>query len=499
MNNKVVILYHRQPYEETYIDGKAQFNQLSKPNGIIPILKNLLGSITNGTWVCASLIAHFPDVPEYQEVKTQENRNILLKRVPLSKDELHTFYHLSSKEGFWPILHSFPEKYNSEVIDWQNFVSINKRFADAVISEAEEGATIWIQDYNLWLVPAFIREKVVDAKIAFFLHTPFPGPDIFNMLHWRYEILNSLLCCDLIGFNIPRYVQNFVASAKSCFDIEIAKKQEVTKPFYSSNTALNEVEITKAIVFKGRDIKLEAVPIGLDITLIEKTLKENYKKIEEIRASKEGRKLIFSVSRLDYIKGTSELLEAYSRLLSRRPDLKNKISLCIVAVEPAKGMNAYDVVQVKIRKLVDEINLRFSNDNWIPVIFSEKPFSFEDMISWFVNTDIMCIPSLRDGLNMVCKEYIAAKQGDAGVLILSEFAGVALEFPEAILINPYSNQSMDQAFDRALTIPICEQCDYNLKMYEKVLDSNGRQWASQLAILGPISLQIDSREPLGQE
>jgi len=486
MKNRTLIVYHRPPYEEFLQEGTIFFKENSRPNGIIPLLKSVIIDSHQTTWIAAShLIADAQnDNPQRIEIADLKS-SLTLKRVSISSSELHDFYHVTSKEGFWPILHSFPERFNCSKVNWQNFLDINERFAKAAIEEMEDDTVVWIHDYNLWMVPHFIRNIKNDAKIAFCLHTPFPSADIFNILPWRSEIISSLLCCDLITFAIPRYIENFVSAAGSSLPIKKFLREPVTENFVRIGSALNENFVTKEIIFDGHTIKLEASPVGTDCELITEELKRTgvATKIKVIKNDIGNCKLIFSASRLDYIKGTDKLLEWYIRFLTKRKDLLGKIILKVIAVKPAEGITIHSDLESKIIKLVFEIKEKYQTHGWTPVIYSEEALSFQDMICWYAASDILVVPSLRDGTNLVCKEFIASKGSRPGTLVISEFLGAAIELNEAVTFNPYCENSMDNAMDEAYQMHNSEQILRNTRLYERIMISVPKLWANQLAVI----------------
>jgi len=219
MPSELVIVYHRQPYEEVVENGKTVFRENKSPNGIVPTLKSFFGHVDKGAWI-AWKEAEDPSNPTFErtiEISDQYG-DYTVSRLPLTAQQVSSFYHVTSKEAFWPILHSFKEKYNYDPVDWPTFREVNWAFAEAAAAEAAEGAVVWIHDYNLWLVPGYLRQLRPDVRISFFHHTPFPAPDIFNVLPWRKEIVGSLLACDVVGFHIPRYSANFVQVARSLYE-----------------------------------------------------------------------------------------------------------------------------------------------------------------------------------------------------------------------------------------------------------------------------------------
>ena len=203
-----VLVYHRSPFDEVIdSEGQRQWRDQKSPNGIIPTLRNLFRTQPSGTWIAwrEEESADADDETLTVDAGAATAAPIRLRRIPLRKDQIGSFYHVTSKEAIWPILHSFPSFFEVNNADWATFQEVNRRFAEAACNEAAPGASIWIHDYNLWLTPGYIRALRPDVKISLFHHTPFPSSDVFSILPWREEILESLLCCDSVGFHIPRY------------------------------------------------------------------------------------------------------------------------------------------------------------------------------------------------------------------------------------------------------------------------------------------------------
>ena len=255
MSSNLVIVYHRQPYEEVEVDGKIEYRENKSPNGIVPTLKSFFGRFEKGAWVAwkeASDSAN-PGFDRVIEIDDQYGK-YTVSRLPLTKEQVQSFYHISSKEAFWPILHGFKERYNYDPVDWPTFREVNWAFAEAAAAEAAQGAVVWVHDYNLWLVPGYLRKLRPDVKISFFHHTPFPGADMFNVLPWRREILESLLACDVVGFHIPRYANNFVSAARSLLEVDTIKREKVKAELSSQTSALSEQSVPTRLAFEGREI-----------------------------------------------------------------------------------------------------------------------------------------------------------------------------------------------------------------------------------------------------
>ena len=480
--SKFIILYHRTPFDEGKDEtGKRIWIDQKSPNGIIPTLRNLFRSSENGTWIAWRRVEEL-DQSEDETIAMEEPAPFTLRRIPLNDTQISSFYHVTSKECFWPILHTFPTYFNVNNADWGIFEDVNRRFAEAACHEAAPGATVWVHDYNLWLAPGYIREKRPDLKIAFFHHTPFPGNDVLAILPWREQILESLLCCDVVGFHIPRYTENFARAANTLIGARRGPKQPVDPKFITVGTALSESSVTQWLEHGGRRIQLLSSPVGTSPDVIQELSwssdVESYGELI-VQDTKKGRKLILSASRVDYTKGNEELLLAFERLLERRKDLHGEVVLMLACVAAASGMKIYEDTQRSIEEMAGRINGRFSQIDWVPIRFSTRRIPYEEMIAWFCQADVCWITPLRDGLNLVAKEYAAARRNRGGVLVLSEFTGASVVLDGAVLTNPYSNRRMDEAIEQALAMDPDEQRERMLRMTNAVEAYTVKDWADE--------------------
>ncbi|MEC8215066.1 MAG: glucosylglycerol-phosphate synthase [Cyanobacteriota bacterium] len=477
-----IILYHRTPFDEGKNEsGERIWIDQKSPNGIIPTLRNLFRGSTDGTWIAWRRVDH-PEQVEDERITMDNPSHFTLRRIPLHDKQISSFYHVTSKESFWPILHTFPTHFNVNNADWAIFEEVNQRFADAACREASHGAIVWVHDYNLWLAPGFIRAQRPDLKIAFFHHTPFPSNDVFAILPWREQILESLLCCDVVGFHIPRYTENFARAASTLIGCERGPKRPVDSKFITVGTALSEATVTDWLQHNGRRIQLLSSPVGTSPDVIQQlswsASVENYGELI-VQDTKKGRKLILSASRVDYTKGNEELLLAFERLLERRSDLHGEVVLMLACVAAASGMKIYEDTQRSIEEIAGRINGRFSQIDWVPIRFSTRRIPYEEMIAWFSHADVCWITPLRDGLNLVAKEYAAARKHRGGVLVLSEFTGASVVLEGAVLTNPYSNRRMDDAIESALSMSEEEQRERMGRMTDAVERYTVKDWADE--------------------
>lgn len=479
----LVIVYHRLPYEEFEENGKMVRRRPKSPNGIIPTLLSFFANGRAGSWVAWSQHEGSEDSFEiHTEVDKETYTNLVAARVALTGSEVDIFYRKFSKEAFWPTLHTFWERATFDESHWETFLSVNQKFAERTAAEAAEYSIVWIHDYNLWMVPAYLRELRPDLTIAFFHHTYFPSADVFNVLPWRREIVGSLLQCDYIGFHIPRQAENFVDVVRGVTPLETMEKVNCAPRFTTYGCAVGLEEMTTQIKVYDRNIGLGAHPVGLDLTRIKRLLAdpEETKKTQQIRASLKQKRLILSVERLDFTKGILEKLEAFERLLDTYPEFVEEVTLLIVCVPAASGMMIYDELQVQIEQTVGRINGRFAKVDWTPVQFFFRASPFEELVSYYSIADVMWITPLRDGLNLVAKEYIAT-QGmleGSGVLVLSEFTGAAAEIRGVLLTNPHDPRELVETCHLALTMGEEEAKNRMSEAYNTINHFDIEYWAN---------------------
>ncbi|MCB2007911.1 MAG: glucosylglycerol-phosphate synthase [Rhodoferax sp.] len=481
----LVMVYHRPPFDEVVEDGVRKQHRPKSPNGIIPTLLGFFSGERKGSWVAWSMqdsrepegfVRHVPvDAARYPRLK--------VARIALTADDVDIFYKKFSKEAFWPIIFSFPDKAEFDQAHWERFLEVNRIFAEQTAREAAQGAVVWIHDYNLWMVPAYLRPLRPDLRIAFFHHTAFPSSDIFNILPWYREIIGSLLQCDYIGFHIPRYVQNFVDAVRSYTPVEVLESVPCAPRFITYGCALGVDSSTAAIQVGSSRIALGAHPVGIDVGLIEQIVRKPavQRKVERIKARLQGAKAIVSIERLDYVKGSLEKLQAFERLLDEHPELVGQVTLLNIITPAAPGMEIYESLRTDVDRIVGRINGRFSTLEWTPVSYFYRSLPYESVIAYYAASDVAWITPLRDGLNLVAKEFVATKKatGSTGVLILSEFAGAAVELHGALLTNPYDATSMSRVLHQALTMGD-DEADYRCqRMAAIVADNDVARWGDE--------------------
>ncbi|MCA9548798.1 MAG: glucosylglycerol-phosphate synthase [Myxococcales bacterium] len=482
---QLVMVYHRLPFEEVRRGGKLQRRRPKSPNGIIPSLLQLFSDGRAGSWIAWSLQAS-RDPEGFEpvvDVDPEGYPNLTAARVPLTKDDVNLFYKRFSKEAFWPVIFSFPGQavFNHE--HWAHYLEINRAFAEATARQARPGATVWIHDYNLWMVPAFLRRLRPDVKIAFFHHTAFPASDIFNIIPWRAEIVGSLLQCDYVGFHIPRYAENFVDVARSNFPARVTGKLPCAPRFATYGCALGVEHVPVALQTEERTVRLGVHPVGVDVEKIERivTQPETRERIEAIRGELGSRKCLLSVERLDYVKGPLQKIEAFEALLEAHPELHGNVVMLNIVTPPADGMEIYRSVGEKVNQAIGRVNGRFGRIDWTPMQYFLRSLPFEEVVAYYAAADIAWITPLRDGLNLVAKEYVAAQAavGGTGALLLSEFAGAAVELQGAVLANPFDKKSMLDSLRYALGMATPERTQRLRRLADIVRRNDVRTWGAE--------------------
>ncbi len=454
---QLVVVYHRLPYEERRVQGTVVRQRHTSPNGIVPTLLGCFDRGRQGSWVAWTTHHDGSGATTHDLVDEARYPNLVAAKVPLADADVERFYKKFSKEAFWPVIFSFVERARFIEDDWQHFLEINRRFAHAAAAEADRGALVWIHDYNLWMVPGELRRLRPDLRIGFFHHTSFPPADVFNVIPWAGQIMGSLSQCDYVGFHIPRYAANFLDVLRSHAPVEVLETVECAPRFRVHGGALAIPRMPARVRTADREIHLGAHPVGVNTRAIRTILDDPARQaqVEAIRQRFRGLQLVLSVERLDYVKGPLQKLEAFESLLAAHPSLHGQVALLMVTTPPAPGMEVYEEVREAVDQVVGRINGRFGTLAWTPVHYLFRSLPFEDVIVYSAASDVAWITPLRDGLNLVAKEFVMAQHcvDGKGVLLLSEFAGAAVELHGALLTNPYDVEGMTRHLHEALHKP----------------------------------------------
>jgi len=447
---KLVVVSNRGPYRHESTRGKDRWVRAA--GGLVAALDPVLQK-RGGVWVSAKQAKDF-DAVTVSAPKLEYD----LADIALTRADQRGFYEGVSNAVIWPLLHGFPPTIRVGEAPWPNYVSANREFTRVTLEASGRKDLIWVQDYHLMLVPGFLRESRPTARVGWFCHIPWPAPDVFGILPWRDEILEGLLGADLLGFHLPAYEKHFRACVKRFTSHRVDKG---------------------GIVVGGRRVKTIAAPIGVPVDH-HQTLSNDPEVDEEtqrIRRSMGNRKLILGVDRLDYTKGIPEKLAAFDVLLRQDRQARSRYALMQVMVPSRTDVKAYSDLKDEIDRMVGDINGRYSSTGRVPVHYLYRNLSQRALFAHYRAADVAWVTPLRDGMNLVAHEYVAARTDEDGVLVLSEFAGAAKFLKGALLVNPYDVGAMAESLRTALGMKRSETRKRMRALRAEVMRLDVHRWA----------------------
>jgi len=449
---KTIIVSNRLPVSLRIKQGKFEF----KPSA--GGLATGLGSIyKEGENIWVGWPGNDVENKEQRADIIDELQSLKMAPVFLTKKDIAEFYEGFSNETIWPAFHYFTQYINYEQNHWDAYVRVNNKFCDAILEKANPDDTIWVHDYQLLLLPGMLRKRLPNATIAFFQHIPFPSYEIIRMLPWRREILGGMVGADLIGFHTYDDMRHFLSAA---------------------GRLLGMRDESGYIQADNRLINVDAFPMGIDYAKFEEAAKspktQNF--VKKFKKFLGDQKLLITIDRLDYSKGIPQRIKVFDTLLRKNPEFHGKVSMIMVVVPSRTKVKNYMELKEEIDTLVGKINSNYSTLNWVPVHYFYRSFPFEELSAFYSMSDIALVTPLRDGMNLVCKEYIASKIDQTGVLILSEMAGASKELQEAILVNPNDTDRMVEAIKEALSMKRSEQVARVTSMQESLKKYDIFQW-----------------------
>ncbi|MGB7145475.1 alpha,alpha-trehalose-phosphate synthase (UDP-forming) [Mycobacterium sp.] len=431
-----VVVANRLPIDMVRLpDGSTTFKR--SPGGLVTALEPLLRR-RRGAWIgWAGIVEADVDVEDEPIVA----EDLQLHPVRLSADDVAEYYEGFSNATLWPLYHDVIVKpiYHREW--WDRYVEVNRRFAEATSRAAARGATVWVQDYQLQLVPKMLRELRPDLTIGFFLHIPFPPVELFMQLPWRTEIVEGLLGADLVGFHLPGGAQNFLILSRRLVGANTSRGSVGVR------SRLGEVDLDK------RTVRVGAFPISIDSGELDHKARDRdiRKRAKEIRAEVGNpRKILLGVDRLDYTKGINVRLTAFAELLAEGRVKGDDTVLVQLATPSRERVESYQKLRDDIERQVGHINGEYGEVGHPVVHYLHRPVPRDELIAFFVASDVMLVTPLRDGMNLVAKEYVACRSDLGGALVLSEFTGAAAELRQAYLVNPHDTEFVKDAIEAAL-------------------------------------------------
>ncbi|MFP4301662.1 MAG: bifunctional alpha,alpha-trehalose-phosphate synthase (UDP-forming)/trehalose-phosphatase [Spirochaetaceae bacterium] len=400
---------------------------------------------------------------EVSDELNSEIHNSLLEEyksvaVDISAEELDLFYAGFCNRTIWPLFHYFTTFVDYDERSWRAYEAINEKFFHKVSAHAEDGDLIWVHDYQLMLLPRLIKERFPNSPVGFFLHIPFPSFEIFRHLPWRNELLNGLLGSDLIGFHTYDYARHFLSSTRRLLGYEHRLGN---------------------ITLEDRVASVDVFPMGIDFDKYnDSSLKPEVKKhYQQVSDELVGQKMILSVDRLDYSKGILARLHGFSRFLQENPNYHEQVTMVLIVSPSRENVDEYQYLKREIDELIGEINGSYQQMGWTPIWYFYRTRPFDELTALYQRANLLLVTALRDGMNLIAKEYVAAKRDETGVVVLSETAGAAREMSEALIINPFDEEGIASAIREGLEMPVEEQRERNQRIRRRLSRYNVEYWA----------------------
>ncbi|HYB37891.1 MAG TPA: trehalose-6-phosphate synthase [Mycobacterium sp.] len=454
-----VVVANRLPIDmERLPDGTTTWDR--SPGGLVTALEPLLRR-RRGAWI------GWPGIVDADEEPIVE-KDLQLYPVRLSAQDVAQYYEGFSNATLWPLYHDVIVKPIYDREWWDRYVDVNRRFAEATSRAAARGATVWVQDYQLQLVPKMLRTLRPDLTIGFFLHIPFPPVELFMQLPWRTEIIEGLLGADLVGFHLAGGAQNFLI---------------LSRRLAGASTSRGSVGVRSRFGearLDSRSVRVGAFPISIDSTALDQKARDRNirRRAREIRAELGNpRKILLGVDRLDYTKGIDVRLRAFSELLAEGRAKRDDTVLVQLATPSRERVQSYQILRSDIERQVGHINGEYGEVGHPVVHYIHRPVPRDELIAFFVAGDVMLVTALRDGMNLVAKEYVACRSDLGGALVLSEFTGAAAELRQAYLVNPHDLDGVKDAIESALNQPVEEGRRRMRALRRQVLIHDVDRWA----------------------
>ena len=465
---EVLVVSNREPYIHNRSETGAIELQLPA-SGLVSALEPVMRTC-GGTWV-----AHGSGSADRETVDENDRLRVppaapeyTLRRVWLDDDEVEGYYYGFANEGLWPLCHTAFVRPTFRERDWERYKAVNERFADVVAAEAgRDDPIVLVQDYHFALLPRMIRQRLPRATIVTFWHIPWPNGETFGICPWREEIIDGLLGSSILGFHTRQHCNNFLEAADRFMESRIDREHD-------------------SVTLGGLDTLIRPYPISIEWP---PAALAGQKPIAECRQAVRTRlglapevRLAIGIERFDYTKGILDRMVAVDELLRRRPDWKEKVVFVQAAAPSRSTLEAYGSLQAEAIRLAAEINARHGTATWQPIRLVIRHHDQSEVYELFRAADVCVVSSLHDGMNLVAKEFVAARDDERGVLVLSHFAGASRELSEALIVNPYDTGAMAEALLCALTMPEEEQRDRLMLMREVVRQRNVHRWAAQMLL-----------------
>jgi trehalose 6-phosphate synthase/phosphatase len=467
---RLLVMSNRAPVRVVRENGKSHVEQTV--GGVGSTFLRLLHR-SGGVWIAWSegknqplRIEMPPDNPHFTMCFTR-----------LSERDVSDYYYGACNQALWPLMHFMTQNCSFDGKQWASYCRVNEIFAKAAEAELSSCDCVWVQDFHLALVPRMLRENGRRLPIGIFWHVPWPPEQVFRVLPWRSDLLRGMLGSDLIGFHTPMYVKHFLDACERILGLRVDRVNGVV--FHDSAATRVGAFPLGIAVDDFRNLSMSA-PVRARARRIHKSLRTPI--------------VVLSVDRLDYTKGIEERLLGFERFLELHPDYRGKVTLVLIAVPSRTRVAEYAALKRRLDELVGRMVGRFSFGGWVPIRYLYTQFSTEELVAYYQAADIALVTPLRDGMNLVAKEYVVSHLGEGGVLILSEFAGAAQELKSALQVNPYDIDQIADALYKAMEMPIEERHHRMAQMRRSIESNDLLSWAENFigALMKNRRIQIDA-------
>jgi trehalose 6-phosphate synthase len=456
---RLVVVSNRLPVAIYEADDRWQIKP--SPGGLVTALAPI-ASRAGGLWIGwpgCSESAPVADLLEHQN----QRQNFDLVTVPISDDEIARYYRGLSNRAIWPLFHDLLGRFAFDLEEWETYLEVNQRFARVIADHIDENCILWVHDYQLLFVGHYLRQLGLGHYVHYFLHIPFPSVDMLRRMPHNVELLRALLCYDHVGFQTPTDHRNFINAIK-----------------WLIPEARRDTRNRRSIVnCDGREILTGFYPISIDFQ--EFAQEAGTREVADaswfLRENLDTRVLVLGLDRLDYTKGIPERFRAFERMLEKYPDAQTQISLLQVVIPSRLNVPDYQQLKIELDTLAGRINSRFSREGWVPIHYVFRELDRTQLLAHYLACEIALITPLRDGMNLVAKEFCASSIDDKGVLILSEFAGTAFQLGQgALLVNPYDIESTADAIYAAYQMPLDERRERMRWLRKEIKRYDVRRW-----------------------
>ena len=457
---RLITVSNRLPVE---IKSRAGHPRLSRSAGGLATALDSIWRFTHGVWIGWAGAADSPTATSMLH-KAARGRSYGFHPVPLTRDEISKFYSGFANEIIWPLFHDMPSRCDFDPEYWEVYQRVNRRFAQAAAEDTNGKDLIWAHDYHLMLMGRYLRESGCTAPAGFFLHIPFPAPDMFEKLPWRKPVLRALLQYDLLGFQTDRDRYNFL----SCLERILPEATSFRDDPYND------------VMLENRRTRIGSFPISIAFEEFANHAASRDVELgsNQFRHELGNKFLVLGVDRMDYTKGIPERLKAFRILLRRFPELRHRVTLLQVVVPSREEIPNYKELRREVELLVSQINGEFTEGGWVPIHYMHRNLTRKQLLTYYRAADIMLVTSLKDGMNLVAKEFCAAQVDECGVVVISEFTGAAAELQHgALVVNPNDLAGVAEAVHRACVMPVEEKRSRMRLLRDIIRSYNVQSWA----------------------